>query len=268
MAVWMMRRILKMRSFRSMRFLWAVGGTILLLGLVLPTQALAQLYEYTVTATINKITAQDPNSVPDLTAAGIAIGSKITSTIILPLTTRDILPALDRAGYPSPNISYSVGDGPVTFDVSGMTRDNAMGIGNDLPPDATVPVPYDGFGWAGAEPTSTSGPSFLALDNWDEVLDEGKGTATYMVSFNTATLPDTSIPTEINLNDWFVKIVLMDLLDTSRGDATIALEAPIDTITIKNVSVPTMDGWAVAVLLLGMLAAGSVLATRQIKVKS
>jgi hypothetical protein len=279
----MMRRIRKMRSFRSMRFLWAVGGTVLLLGLVLPGQALAQTFnQYTATATISKITAENSASLPKLTAAGIAVGSAVTSTILIDPNTPDATPAdtgrgtyLTRWVSQLGEISFSLGDGPQTFDVSCMERDHGMAVANEQPADANVPFPYDAYGWGGSEPLNTQGPSFLALDPGTEA--EPKGTAVFVVG-GWVMLADDSMPDP--LPAWgssLIRLLYMDLLDTQLADAKITIEAGISGVTLTKVPVPlpsctsnlpTMNRWAAGVLLLAMLAGGAVLATRRLRAES
>jgi len=265
-----------MRSFRSRRFLWAVGGTALLLGLVLPTQALAQAphLKYTATGVVTAIVAADPASIAKLTAAGIELESVITSTIVMQRNTPDTEPDATKAVYGSYDVSWSLGDGPVTFDVSDMQRHSAMTVQNDQAAGLNgVPFIHDIFAWGGAEPTQESGPSFLALDNWDEtqVPPVAKGTAVILVG-GAAALPDTSIPESITLASYLIQQTAMDLLDTesSMGQlATITVTGNITSVTVEEVpTVPSMNGWAAAVLLLAMLAAGAVLATRRLRAES
>ena len=257
-----------MRSFSSMHLLGAIGAATLLLGLVLPGQALAVTKQYTVTATVTAITVQNPATLPDLTAAGIAVGSALTSTIILDRYTEDSEPLPYQGIYYSDQVSFSLGDGPTTFDVSVMTRDNAITVLNDRPADGDVPFPYDAVGWGGAEPTNTSGPSFLALNNGNPPTDP-KGTAVIMVG-GWGAVPSAALPGSLDLGDYLIAIAAMDLLDTSRSNATITIEANVDTLTVTttDADTPTMDAWAVAVLLVALLAGGAVLAGRRLGAES
>jgi hypothetical protein len=256
-----------MRSFSSMHLLGAVGAAILLLGLVLPGQALAVTLQYTVTATVSAITVENGDTLADLTTAGIEVGSALTTTVILDRRTEDGNPAADKGSYSSDQISYSLGDGPTTFDVSGMTRDNVVVVNNDQPADELSPFPYDGFGWAGAEPTTTSGPAFLAL-NSSCTPEPCKGTAVGMAG-GWPWLSSAALPASPS-NSFLLGIVYMDLLDTSRSNATILIEANITdlTTTVTDADTPTMDAWAVAVLLVALLAGGAVLAGRRLRAES
>ena len=258
-----------MRSFSSMHLLGAVGAAILLLGLVLPGQALAVTLQYTVTATVSAITVENGDTLADLTTAGIIVGSALTSTVILDRRTEDENPAADVGSYSSDQISYSLGDGPTTFDVSVMTRDNVVVVNNDQPADELSPFPYDGFGWAGAEPTTTSGPAFLAL-NSSCTPEPCKGTVVGMAG-HWPWLSSAALPASPS-NDFFIGIVYMDLIDTTpgRGNATILIEANITglTTTVTGADTPTMDAWAVAVLLVALLAGGAVLAGRRLRAES
>jgi hypothetical protein len=263
-----------MRSFSSIRFVGAIGSAALLLGLMLPAQALAQApyLKYTATGTVTGIVAANPASLPKLTTAGIAVGSAITTSIVIQRNTPDADPHADKATYGSHSVSWSLGDGPVTFDVSGMQRHSAMAIQNDRPSgEEGVPFAFDAFGWGGAEPTQTSGPSFLALQNWgwDPVEEKRvpKGTAVILVG-GWAALPDTSIPESVNLGSYLLRITAMDLFDTELHTA-ITINGNVTSITVEELpTIPSMNGWAVAGLLLALLAAGSLLAARQLRVES
>ena len=259
-----------MRLFSSTHLLGAVGAAILLLGLVLPGQALAVTLQYTVTATVSAITVENIDTLDDLTTAGIEVGSALTTTVILDRRTEDENPAADKGSYSSDQISYSLGDGPTTFDVSGMTRDNVVVVNNDQPADELSPFPYDGFGWAGAEPTTTSGPAFLALNSSCTPLP-CKGTAVGMAGFQ-AWLSSAALPASPASDGFLLGIVYMDLLDITLGrdNATILIEANITdlTTTLTDADTPTMDAWAVAVLLVALLAGGAVLAGRRLRAES
>ncbi len=130
-----------------------------------------------------------------------------------------------------------------------------------------VPAAHDAFGYGGSFPLSTTGPSFLRIDNGTSA--NRKGSAVILVSWlGVQLLSSTSLPTTVNLaNANLAKTMIIDVIDIEVGQRY-TVTSSVDTLTIDLdapappeppvIAVPMMSGWMLSLLGSVLLLMGAV----------
>ncbi len=249
-----------MRRLETTRARLALGAVVFLLVLGAPGLALAQYYEYLATGTIQTVQAVDANYAPiaghdytKMTNAGIVATAVATGSAVIDSTTT-ATPAVP----PDPAAGQYDGTYPIftagPFTVAGMVINNGIAVYDEHPPTAQVPAVHDAFGYGGTLPRSTSGVSFLQMDNGTPA--NRKGSAVILASWLGVQLVSSiALPTTINLaNANLAKTMILDVIDTDNGQRY-TVTSSIDTLAIDlnaappPAPVPMLNGW-----MFGMLA--------------
>jgi hypothetical protein len=241
-----------------------------LLALGAPGLALAQYYEYLATGEIQTVQAVDANYDPipgfdytKINNAGVVAGAAASGSAVIdsntPPTPQD-----------PPNAAVGQYDGayPVisagTFTVAGMLINNAILVRDNHPATPEVPAEHDAFGYGGTLPRSTTGPSFLQMDNGTP--EDRKGSAVILVSWlGVQLVSSTALPTSINLaNANLAATMVLDVIDTDVNQRY-TVTSSIDSLTIDLdadpppvLRLPTMNGWMLGMLGSFMLLVGAV----------
>jgi len=263
-----------MRRLETTRARLALGAVVFLLTLGAPGLALAQpYYEYLATGTIQSVQAVNANYAPiaghdytKMTNAGVVAGAVATGSTVIDSTTT-ATPGVP----PDPNAGQYDGTYPVftagPFTVAGMLVNNGILILDDHPPTATPPVPinHDAVGYGGTLPRSTTGVSFLQMDNGTPA--NRKGSAVILAHTSGLPIPLVSsiaLPTAINLAYTNLsKTMILDVIDTDVGQRY-TVTSSIDTLTVDlnapapPAPVPTMNGWMFGMLGSFMFLVGAV----------
>ena len=243
-----------MRPQQLSRPTWVLSLALLCIATLVSSQAFGQatFIKYTAVGTINALA--DPtfpglvfeNSASEAkcTAAGIAPGAEMVTTIIIDPNTVDTDSDPALGVYPTLFIDISVGDGPVKLVAMRMTRDGTLATNyNNVVPGFEIFGPIDGVAWAGSEPVQVTGPSFLGFNSAPPSTPgagDGKGMAMGLAKVPPGILSDDSLPTSLTLTDWnLYRLIAVNLLDVEEGDATIDVNATITSITKEMVSDPS-----------------------------
>ena len=129
---------------------------------------------------------------------------------------------------------------------------------------AIVLILHDAFAYGGSFPLSTTGPSFLRMDNGTKA--NRKGSAVILVSWlGVQLLSSISLPTTIDPADGnLARTMLLDIIDTDVGQRY-TVESSVDTLTIDLDApappvpdVPVMSGWMFLMLASVVLLMGTV----------
>jgi hypothetical protein len=247
---------------------------VLLLALGAPGLALAQYYEYLAVGEIQTVQAVDENYDPiagfdytKINNAGVVAGAAASgSTVIDSNTPPAILDPPDpyAARYDGAYPTFTAG----TFTVAGMVVNNGILIYDEHPATEEPPVPvvHDAFGYGGTWPRSTTGPSFLRMDNG--TCENRKGSAVILAATVLQLVSSTALPTSINLaNANLARTMILDVIDT-EANQRYTVTSSIDTLTIDLDAadppppppepVPIMNGWMFGMLGSFMLLVGAV----------
>lgn len=260
-----------MRSMGSIRSAWIVGVLAFsAMVLAFPGSALAQFYEYSMTATVTQVQAVDAAGTAvtgydytKFTDAGITVGAAATSFITLDSATPDTTdpPDATQGSYMGAYTSFSVGS--VSF--GGFTINNGVAVMNDRPGGAdTIPLAHDIFAWGGTRPNYRLAPNWLDMN--DGTRTDRKGFAVVLIEWNTTNaLSSTALPTTLNLASFnFMKqfsINFYDLATGQRVDVTATVDTvAVDTNAANPPPVSTLGRWAVALLATLLLGLGAAFA--------
>jgi hypothetical protein len=263
-----------MRRLETTRARLVLGAVVLLFVLGTPGLAAAQYYKYLATGTIQTVQAVDENYATiagfdytkinnaGVVATAVATGSSVIDSATLPTPPNP----------PDPTFGQYDGAYPVftagTFAVEGMDINNGIAVlDNRAAGQDDVPAAHDAFAYGGSFPLSTTGPSFLRLDNGTAATR--KGSAVILVSWlGVQLLSSTSLPTSVDLaNANLAKTMIIDVIDIDVGQRY-TVTSTIDTLTIDLdapappeppvIAVPMMSGWMLPMLASVMLLMGAV----------
>ncbi len=256
-----------------MAFFLRVPRTALLSMMVLLTltgAAGAEDYlKYQFTGVVAVLTNATPATVQRMNDAGMGVGAACVATAYVDPNAVDENAEVNKSSFQSDYISFSIGDSAPLFEASDFQRDSYVSaqLGISV---AGIPFPISGFGWAGSEPATVSGPDFLSFDAQAESAPgagDGKGHLVALGGFSAA-LSSVELPTSAGdlAGLTLIKKLYVDAIDVDGGNAPFQIDCNLVTIAVTLepppvvAAVPLSGEMGLLVLMLLMVGTGAFMA--------